>query len=211
MNESEEERARRVAEMAARGGVPRAVTDPVTTDEIAAARAVALGNASWDSRLSPDEAWVRWHELNLRADRVMMAQIESMIPSASGAELRTLRRRLWEYRERVLRSLRETGRLGEYLHLAPPRKRRALQRGLDAIERSDDAWCECEDDQVHIDGVRYRPSRFVVRKRVFSPKHKRRVYFVECVKCGFLNITPQLPDRYGAQMYSGKGDRALHG
>ncbi len=63
-----------------------------------------------------------------------------------------------------------------------PKRRKHFRKIIKAIEKSDNARCQCRSKREKAAGAIEHPSALV-----FSPKHGRIVQLVECLGCGDLN------------------------
>lgn len=192
MIETPEEREERISRMAAIGGLPKLITEPVTPDEVAAAkakgavkRAMELGIGATKSATELYLSYWGTEELNIRA----FLALDCVAPEQAE-----------EAKIRLAEVMIRLGRLAEARELDPSREGyiRKLQSALDAPDYGD---CECEEyvcEVPHPTDVNIAPKRKIFPKwqpvdQIFHPTHETLVNVYQCLRCEILNARPTAP------------------
>lgn len=87
--------------------------------------------------------------------------------------------------------LRDQGRIEEALSIIPDDKK--FLKGAEAIDRSDDDWCTCENDIIQFEGNAKYKKPLYSKRTVFNEKYGGNVPLWKCKKCGHLNVTHEVP------------------
>lgn len=192
MIETDKEREARIAAMAAIAGTPKAITDPVTPEEIATAkakgamkRAMELGMGATKSSTELYLSYWGTEEANIRA----LLALDNL-PSDQFAEGSV----------RLAEAMIRLGRLQEALELDPSRADE-IRKLQSALEAPDDGDCVCEDyvcEVPHPSDPNMGTKRKLFPKwqpvnQIYHPGHEAVVNVYQCLRCGILNARPTAP------------------
>lgn len=158
---------------------------PVTEEEIAAAQDLAKKHGpklpNW-RELNPAEitaASAAYHEEHLWSLYLRAVEAEGIESDAADLALRN-----------VAVCVRDQGRVAEALDIYPNDSK--LLKGAAAVAHPDDAFCDCVPDIIMLEGKRCQRPLYSETK-VLSPPHGGQASLWRCLKCGFINITDNVP------------------
>jgi hypothetical protein len=95
-----------------------------------------------------------------------------------------------QYRRDYAVNLRDQGRYAEAAQYADDPK---FIRGLEAVDRDDDAFCDCQPDTFKRDGVMLQVPLYSFRDVLGLPRHGGRARVWRCKKCGLVNVSHKTP------------------
>lgn len=195
--ESAEARKKRIKNAARSAGVPAAITEPVTDDEIARVRAhTARMMAQSAATLTPDERRLA-HAASVETNsRAHLASLQTQLERGDYETLTAHAATMRLTRQTLTHALAEQGRYSAAMEYASGAEKEHLARLLDAIAIPNEEECSCEDPWIPeydsegmATGYQLQMPRYQIAGRVPS----KSLHVVECLYCGHMNARPDLP------------------
>lgn len=169
--------------------IPQRLLDPVTAEEIEEARKTAQAfYAARESRLSPAAARMARAVKDEKRllDLIDFCEWQILAGDTSEDWPLIMQRHLYD----LSVALRNQGRIREAIEVAPDHE--GHRKGLEALERADDEFCDCQDSIVDIQGRRKILPRYRLVDEIYHPTKRAIVFLWQCQLCKFMNATPQM-------------------